>query len=159
MIIDTSAQFLDRFFVELAKTGIDLSKLEFDHLAYQSATPADYESLKLELARIGRLGKEPTLNGRRIASFILTEKITYKSYEIKIIELLEPEPGSQHKSDWQHIEFTITDEIETLLNIYPELDWDQAALHRDHFPLLKLKLANMWVKFPRIGLREQLGLV
>ncbi len=159
MIIDTSVQFLDRFFAELAKTGIDLSKLEFDHLAYQASSPAEYESLKLELAGMGRLGKEPTLNGRRIASYILAEKITYKSYEIEIIELLEPEPGSQHKSDWQHIEFTIADEIETLLSNYPELDWDQAALHRDLFPLLKLKLANMWVKFPRTGLREQLGLI
>lgn len=159
MIIDTSAQFLDAFFAELAKTGIDLSELELDHLGYQASTPADYENLKLELAGLGRLGNETTLNDRRIASYVLAEKITYKNYEIEIIELLEPEPGSQHKSDWEHVEFIIPDEIETMISNYPELDWDQSALNRDRFPILKLKLADMRVKFPRIGLREQLGLV
>ncbi|MBN1618049.1 VOC family protein [Candidatus Dojkabacteria bacterium] len=157
MLIDSYKDFLEKFFQAFNAAGINLDNLDLDHLGYQTSSSEDYEKIKSELLSISLLGEETTFNDRRIGIFILNNPIQYNDFSIDIIEVIEPEKGENRESDWEHVEFTTKDMIETLIELYPNLDWDKSALHRDRFQMLKLKLSNgLRIKFPRKGLKSQM---
>ena len=157
MIIDSYKNFLDTFFTEFDKTGIDLNDFDLDHMAYQTSSSKDYEKIKSELTDVATLGNETIFNERRIALFVLKKPIIYKNFQIDIIELIEPEKNTIKESAWEHIEFTYNKSLEDLIQRYPTLKWDKTSLNRERFPMLKLKLNdNIKVKFPRKGRKTQL---
>jgi len=158
MIIGTYKQFLKNFFIEFEKTNIDLSELELDHLGYQASSSQDYENQKKELLDISVLVKETVLDDRRISIFVLNDVLKYRNYEIDIIELIEPKNEyNQNISEWDHVEFILDKGIESFMKKYPSLPWDISVLNRDVFPMLKLKVNGIKVKFPKVGLKEQIA--
>ncbi len=157
MQIDSYKKFLKAFLSEVKNTGISLDELDLDHLGYQTSSSQDYDNVKAEILKIATLGKETVLDDRRIGIFILNKFLNYEDYSISIVEVIEPKKGELKTSHWEHVEFTYKGDIEKLIESYPDLNWDESSLHRDRFPMLKLKLTKEFqVKFPRMGLKSHL---
>src|SRR5476649_1618962 len=104
--------FLDSFFEEIKKAGIDLSGLPLDHIACQSSSAADYEKLLPEFSNLGELVSEEIIGDRRVAVFKLKEPIIYKGYQIPALELIEPRAGQQCESAFQHAEFVVNQPLQ-----------------------------------------------
>lgn len=156
MITSNIQNFLNEFFKELDSTGIDYSKFVIDHIGYQCDSGEDYDSKKIELEESADLLNEHIFKERRIGIFKFKNPIEYNDSSIQLLELIEPEPGKSEFSHWEHVEFIVLHEIDELVHTYPDLGWDESALHRDKFPMLKLRLTDsIQVKFPRGGMKRE----
>lgn len=155
-MLETYQAFLDKFFVEFEKTGIDMNDLTLDHIAYQTASAKEYEAKKIELETNATLVHEATVHGRKVGIFVLNTPLKYKQYVITAIEILEPTEGEEVKSVWEHVEFVTNVDLITFKNKYPGLDWDLSSMDRAEFPRLKLKLKDMRVKFPSLPILEDI---
>lgn len=134
--------FLDSFFEQIAKVGLDVSGLPLDHIAYQASTKEDYEEHLPEFSKLGELVSEEIIGGRRVAVVKLDEPLTYKNYSISALELIEPKEGQQCDSAFQHAEFVVNQPFEDYIEQYPDIEWDTSSMHRDEFSHLKLNFDN-----------------
>ena len=55
MILDNYKEFLDELIKNINEKGIDLSNLYLDHIGYQASSNQDYDNLKSEFDKIGKL--------------------------------------------------------------------------------------------------------
>ncbi|WKZ30679.1 MAG: VOC family protein [Candidatus Dojkabacteria bacterium] len=90
MIYSGYQSFLDKVFSGLRDMGIDVSDMEIDHIAYQTASSLEYDELKPELLKDTTLIREVIVNGRRVGVFKFNTAITYNSQKVEAIELIEP---------------------------------------------------------------------
>lgn len=134
--------FLDSFFEQIHRAGLDISELPLDHIAYQASSSEDYERLLPEFSALGELMSEEIIGERRVAVFKLNEPIQYKEYSIPALELIEPRVGQQCESAFQHAEFVINQPFEAYIQQYPNIKWDTSSMHRDEFSHLKLNFEN-----------------
>lgn len=134
--------FLDSFFEEIEKTGIDISGLSLDHIAYQASSSEDYEKLLSDFSNLGKLISEEIIGERRVAVFQLKEAIKYKNYSIPALELIEPKVGQQCESALQHAEFVVSEPFQSYIEKYPTVKWDTSSMNRDEFSHLKLNFDN-----------------
>jgi hypothetical protein len=135
-------RFLDSFFEEINKVGLDISGLPLDHIAYQASTNEDYDQHLPEFSKLGELASEEMIGGRRVAVVKLDEPLVYKGYSISALELIEPKEGQQCDSAFQHAEFVADQPFEDYIEQYPNIDWDTSSMHRDEFFHLKLNFDN-----------------
>lgn len=155
MILDTYSVFLDSWFSEIEKLGIDVTGFTLDHLAYCVSSSSEFDVTKTEFLKISKLVREVIVSERRVAVFRLTEPLKYKDYFITAIELIEPKKGEITKSGFEHAEFTIDIPFKELVNEYPNLPWDMSNINRPDFPRLKLLLENgMELKFNKTPILE-----
>jgi predicted metalloenzyme YecM len=149
------SSFLDSFFDEIAKAGIDISNLKLDHIAYQASTSQDYDQLKPNFIALGEEASEEMIGNRRVSVFQLHNPIKYKNHDIEAIELIEPREGQICESMWQHAEFVLTDSFESYMEKYPRIEWDTTSLSRPDFAHLKLNFENgLTLKFLREPILE-----
>lgn len=134
--------FLDSFFEQIQKAGLDISGLALDHVAYQASSSEDYEKLMPEFSNLGELVSQEIIGDRRVAVFKLKEPIVYKDYKIPALELIEPKAGQVCESAFQHAEFVISQHFEDYMKKYPDLQWDTSSMYRDEFSHLKLNFEN-----------------
>jgi predicted metalloenzyme YecM len=134
--------FLDSFFTQIHKVGLDISGLSLDHIAYQTSSAEDYEKWKHEFSTLGQEINEEIIGGRRVTVFKLHEPINYKSYRIQALELIEPRAGQKCESAFQHAEFVLEESFEDYMALYPEIAWDTSSMNRDEFAHLKLNFEN-----------------
>lgn len=134
--------FLDQFFEQIQKAGLDITGLPLDHIAYQASSSKDYEKLLPEFSASGDLISEEIIGERRVAVFKLREPIHYKDYLIPALELIETRAGQQCESAFQHAEFVIREPFEAYIQKYPNIKWDTSSMHRDEFSHLKLNFEN-----------------
>lgn len=149
-ILNHYQTFLDKLFKKLDQLNFDYANLKIDHLGYQSSSTKDYDNLKPEFLKLGKLVDENIVGGRRVAIFQLKKPLSYKKQQIDIIELVEPKKDQVCPSALEHIESVPKKGFQYLMNKYPHLKWDTRAMDREMFPMLILKLGNhMQIKFPK----------
>jgi len=134
--------FLDSFFDQIAKVGLDISGLPMDHIAYQASSKEDYEQRLPDFSSLGKLISEEIIGGRRVAVIELQEPFTYKEYSIPALELLEQKEGQVCESAFQHAELLVHQPFENYIEQYPHLNWDTSSMSRDEFSHLKLHFEN-----------------
>ena len=153
--------FLEQIFAALAPTPGVLDHLQLDHLCYRVATVERYEELKTQLLSEHELLVESLINGRRIATFRMTEPFRFREREIWLLELPEPKPGSPYPEGWEHVEF-VTDRplaafaewITEHLGVQPE-DIDRSGMGKALNADLRLRLGGgLSVKFHELALDE-----
>lgn len=150
--------FLDSFFDQIAKAGIDISELPLDHIAYQASSSEDYKKLLSDFSNLGKLVSEEIIGERRVAVFKLKEPIKYKNYSIPALELIEPKAGQHCESALQHAEFIVSDPFQIYIEKYPSIKWDTSSMHRDEFSHLKLNFDNgLTLKFLLKPILELVG--
>lgn len=142
MRIDGYSDFLDSWFSEIKKLGLDVVNFPLDHLGYGASSSKEYDQIKLEFLTVGQLFREAMVAGRRVGIFKLHKPLKYKSYFISAIELIEPKAGELPRSGFEHAEFTVDFPFEDLVKKYPQLLWDTSNINRPDFPRLKLVFAN-----------------
>ncbi len=140
--------FLDNFFAEITRVGIDISNLKLDHIAYQAATSAEYENLLPEFSQLGELVNQEIIGERRVAIIELKTPLIYKNYTIPALELIEPKKGQQCDSAFQHAEFVMEETFEKYMAKYPAIHWDTSSMNRSEFAHLKLNFeSGLTLKF------------
>ncbi len=55
MIMDNYSDFLDKWFSEIEKLGIDISDFNLDHLGYSVDSEKEYDETKSEFLSFGKL--------------------------------------------------------------------------------------------------------
>jgi predicted metalloenzyme YecM len=135
-------EFLDSFFEQISKVGLDISGLPLDHVAYQATSKEDYEKLLKEFSTLGELVSEEIIGGRRVAVIKLDNPFNYREYTITALELIEPKEGQQCESAFQHAEFVTNLPFEKYIERYPNINWDTSSMHRDEFSHLKINFSN-----------------
>ena len=130
--------FLASFFEQIKKSKLDIKNLKLDHIAYQSSSSDDYERTKLKFKSLGEIASEEIIGGRRVLVIKLSKGLKYSKYTIKALELIEPKPDQNIKSDFQHAEFVYKGPFEELIKKYPNINWDTSSMNRSEFAHLKL---------------------
>jgi predicted metalloenzyme YecM len=133
--------FLDNLYKEINETGIDLTNLKIDHLAYSTSSTKEYEETLPKYLSQGEMVKEAIISNRRVAVIILKTPINYKNNAINALEVIEPIEGQESISGWEHAEFLV-DNYNALLNKYPKLPWDTNNKDRRPFSRIKLVLPS-----------------
>lgn len=148
MILDTYVSFLDNIFIQLEKKGVDVSKLELDHLAYRTESSEVFDKLKPQFLEIGTLVHQKYISGNLVYVFKLNKALEYRHYRISAVEFIGPNETKKYITGFEHAEFVIKEKFEEFVKRYPLLNWDKSATERSEFPLLKLPLENnIQVKF------------
>jgi predicted metalloenzyme YecM len=151
-------QFINNILDAINKFGIDVSKLNMDHIGYQAATDADYDQLKSEFDKLGKLMSEAIVNGRRVGIYKLAKPLHYDQYVNTAIELVAPKKGQVCLTALEHVEFVIPNGFADFMRQYPEVPWDTSAINQPEFPMLKLKLTEFTqVKFHLTPVLEIVG--
>ena len=145
--MDDITNFLDELFEVIRQTGIDVSDLKIDHIAYSASSTEEYEALLPKFLQNGQLIKEAIISDRRAAIIKLNSPIIYKNHSITAMEVIEPIKGEKSLNGWEHAEFLVND-YDSILSKYPNLSWNTANKNRPEFSRIKLILTNgMEIKF------------
>lgn len=142
MILDNYKDFLDKLLQNIEVKGVDVSKYNLDHFGYQCSSNEDYDKLKPELEKTGKLISENIVGGRRVGIFKLNEPTEYKNWKIQAVELVAPKEGQECPSALEHAEFVIDTDFNSFVKKYPNLNWDLTAISQPTFPMVKLKLSD-----------------
>jgi predicted metalloenzyme YecM len=146
--------FLDRAFSHLEELEVDVSEYEMTHLCYRVATEKEFLSKKEDLSKMGTMISEVLAEGRPYLVFKLHHPITYHEYEVSLIALPYPKPNNSYDTALQHVAFLMKEELSTLLNQYPHLEFDTLELQRASHPEIKLRFDDLVVKFHNLSLEE-----
>ena len=148
MILDNYKDFLDKLLQDIEVKGIDISKYDLDHFGYQCSSNEDYDKLKPEFEKVGKLIDEAIVGGRRVGIFKLDTPLEYKNWKIQAVEVVAPKEGQECPSALEHAEFVIDTDFNTFIKKYPNLNWDLTAINQPTFPMVKIKLSDFTqVKF------------
>ena len=142
MITNTYKSFLDKLLQDIKAKGIDVSNCNLDHIGYQCSSDLDYDGLKPDFERLGKLVSENLVGGRRVGIFELNSPLTYEDRKIPAIELIAPKENQKCPSALEHAEFVIDDDFNSFIEKYPNLNWDLTAVNQLTFPMVKLKLSE-----------------
>jgi predicted metalloenzyme YecM len=141
-------QFIHDILERIRTFGIDVSTLNMDHIGYQAATDADYDNLKKEFDKLGKLVSEKIVNGRRVGIYELNEPMYHDQYVNTAIELVAPKKGQICPTALEHVEFVVPNGFADFMKLYPHVQWDISAISQPVFPMIKLKLSELTqVKF------------
>lgn len=146
--------FLEKMFAEIDNTNLDYNDWFIDHLCYRTVSQEEYENLKTFLKTKGSLLVESEVGGRLIASFQLNNSINYKHFDIPLIELPAPKKGSNYQAGFEHFEFVISENFESLMEQYPEFSFNKKAITKSINPDIQLQFQNGSVKFHHQSLSE-----
>ncbi|NTU47018.1 VOC family protein [Candidatus Roizmanbacteria bacterium] len=148
MILDNYDDFIKTILHKLKNHGIDVEKLNMDHIGYQASSDEDYNTLKNEFNNFGSLVSEEIVGGRRVGIYKLSQALQFHQYIIPAIELIAPKAGQTCPSALEHVEFVLTESFDSFMNKYPDLHWDTTAINQPGFPMIKIKLGDtIQVKF------------
>jgi len=142
MILDNYKEFLDKLLKDIEEKGVDVSKYNLDHFGYQCSSNEDYDKLKPELEKNGKLIDEATVGGRRVGIFKLNSPLAYKDWKIEAVELVAPKEGQVCPSALEHAEFVIDTDFDSFVKKYPNLNWDTSKVNQPTFPMATLKLSG-----------------
>ena len=158
MILDNYKEFLDELIKNINAKGIDLSNLYLDHLGYQASSDGDYDKLKPEFEKIGKLVSEAIVGGRRVGIFKFNTPLIYNGKEIPAVELVAPKEGQVCPSALEHCEFVLDTDFETFVKKYSNIQFDTSKINQPTFPMVTLKLSDATqVKFHPTPVLEIVG--
>lgn len=107
---------------------LDLTTLEADHVAVRCHQESIAERWKNGLLQQATLLSEKAINGRPIALFELHNPLIIAGVNINIIELPWPGETRYRHQGWEHLEFVLRGEPQTLGNRAMALFSDSALL-------------------------------
>jgi len=81
--------------------------VEIDHICYRVSSLSLYEQKKNELEKFGVKLIESIIGHRPISIFRLHEPICYLRFQISLIELPSPKPGSPYNDGLEHLEIVV----------------------------------------------------
>lgn len=142
MILDNYKEFLDELIKNINEKGIDLSNLYLDHIGYQASSNQDYDNLKSEFDKIGKLISEEIVGGRCVGVYKFNSPLIYNGKEIPAIELVAPKEGQVCPSALEHCEFVLDTDFETFVKKYPNVNFDTSKISQPTFPMVTLKLSD-----------------
>jgi predicted metalloenzyme YecM len=146
-IITDPIVFLDKLFMMIDESGLNVDAYFLDHICYRVGTTAEYETKKLELLEHGKLLVESMVNGRMISTFKFYEPIKYKNRFIDVIELPAPKPGKSYESGLEHVEFVATHPLKNFVEKYPKLDFEVFGIDKAINADITLKLGDYCIRF------------
>lgn len=147
-LIDCALNFLESSKIKLS------SPLVCDHICYRVTSNEQYLELKSQFERSDIFIHEASVRGRAISIFKFKSPIIYKGLQINCLELPAPKKDNKYKEGYEHLEFVITD-LNSLLNNYPNLEWDTSGMHRELNPELALQISDSFqVKFHPLDILE-----
>lgn len=113
---DTIQDFHTRVTALTDELGItDIVKgLHIDHAGIRVAKNEDVDTLREELLQHGLCFSSEIVNGREILLFELYTSLQFGHTKIHCIELPYPKPGHTYVDGWEHVEFVIPGEANTL---------------------------------------------
>jgi predicted metalloenzyme YecM len=147
-------EFLERIFINLENTGIDVRDYRLDHVCYRVSSLEEYTGVKAALEQIARLLHETEIGGRSISTFKLYEPIEYKTRVISCIELPAPKTGKLTVTGWEHVEFVIDKSFEEFMKSYPRVHFDTSGIAKSHNPEIEVEFERCAVKFHHVALEE-----
>ncbi|PJG60371.1 hypothetical protein CUC53_02375 [Aeromonas cavernicola] len=140
------APFVSNLLTELAASGVNMSPPHIDHLCYRAATLGEYRRLRQVLAAHGELLVEGMIGGRPIATYQLTEPVTFDGCSVPCIELAAPKPGRQHRVGLEHIEWVVCS-LADLVADYPDVPFKTENMMKARNPDVVLALPSGQIKF------------
>jgi uncharacterized protein len=148
-------KFLNEILSRIQKAGVDVTVLELDHIAYKTSSLEEYEKIKPDFLKFGKMIKENMVRERKVGHIKLFKPIIYKQYVIPALEVIAPKTGEIIKPGWEHVEFVLKESYEQFMSKYPSLNWDTSVMTSDVFSMIKLILGeDMQVKFHMTPLLE-----
>ncbi len=145
-MISNLDQFSNRVLSLLSQIGLDLCSYPIDHIALRIN--------ELQLAVLAHrawksLGKEIStaqINGRPIIVFKLKGSLNVGGWSVDCLELPYPAEGKIYpEQGWEHVEFVISSEAQTVDEYLAEL--------KARFPVLK----SNWDNFAQMGIKTKLS--
>lgn len=115
--------FLDKIFLNLELSNVDVSSYELDHICYRVSSIENYIIIKKYLYDKSELLSENIVSWRKIATYKLFEPIKYKNREINLIEIPAPKIWSNYEDWFEHVEFVIDISFEEFINKYQKLNY------------------------------------
>ena len=152
--------FVQSIQARLLANGMDVTKLDADHVCWRNETVEEYTDLVTALrAAVDEctLLVESNVGGRPIATFQLTKPIQCENRTIGVIEIPAPKDGSVYRSGLEHVEFVIAgdrcdqpsspvndalhqSQLSDLMQTYPGLEWNEKAKDKEVNPDVSVKV-------------------
>jgi uncharacterized protein len=146
--------FLEKAFSHLNEVGVDVGEYEMTHLCYRVATEEEFWAKKEGLSRVGNLISNVLAEGRPYLVYKLNDPIIYREHCVSLIALPYPKTNNTYPTALQHVAFLMKEEISTLLDKYPNTEFDILELARASHPELKLRFHDLVVKFHNLSLED-----
>jgi len=146
-LLGNPTNFVTRVIEALKTDGIDVSKLELDHICYRVKTQSEYEHYQKELAQLGTLLTEEPIGGRLISTYKLETPIQVGDREIHLVELPAPHEKKPYPTGLQHAEFVIGSSFEDFMGQYPGKWFDILKVSKPINPDIKKQYIGFAVKF------------
>lgn len=147
--------FFNHLTSELSKADITLKPEWFiDHICYRVDSIKSYNDLKTLFSNKHKFLIETPVGGRNIASFKLSEPISFLKYKIPLLELPEPKLGKNTPEGYEHIEIVCKESFAELQKLYSHLNLETHALNKEINPELIIKLDTITLKFHHQSLEE-----
>ena len=145
--------FLNNLFIELAANKIDLeSHWDIDHLCYRADTLENYNALKEQFTKFGKLLIASDVNGREISTYELFTPVQFKGWRIDLIELPAPKKGKVTAEGFEHVEVVVDVAFEELIKKYNKLSLDTNGLKKGFNKELEVCLGTHNLKFHHLSL-------
>ena len=151
-ILENPKPFLDNLFQDLKELKIDVENFELDHICYRVETQERYNELKNLMLEISSLLSETLISNRPISTFKLFEPITYLNRDIWVIEIPAPKEGSFYLEGFEHAEFVIDQNLESFMNLYPNIEFNTKSITKPLNPEVGVKMEKSNVKFHELSL-------
>lgn len=139
--------FLDKIFIFLRESAIDVSELHLDHICYRVSSLERYDELKMKLWEFWVLLSENLISGRNISTFKLSSPLIYKEREIYVLELPQPKQGSHYDEWFEHVEFVIDSSFDEFMEKYSHVKFITKDILKENNPDIKIKNQEYSVKF------------
>ena len=105
-------RFLNTIWSEIQSKEIPFQESwDIDHLCYRVETEGAYQDKKSAFSQFGDLLGESVVNGRLISTYKLHLPISFKMFQIDLIELPSPKKGASYREGFEHIEVVVDEDF------------------------------------------------
>ena len=130
-----------------------------DHLCYRVDSQERYQEMKTLLGGWGsQLLAETEVNGRPIASYLLTNPIPFGNHRIRVLELPAPKPSAPHEEGFEHMELVCDRTFQELQKMFPSPLWKTYGTKKSFNPELEFKMGKRNIKFHHQSLESVIQL-
>lgn len=152
---DQAQDFLTQLFQQLTESGIELKQhWSIDHLCYRTDSTENYLRLKEEFGHFSDLLIESDVNGRPISTFKLRKPISFKNWQIDVVELPAPKQGKKTLLGFEHIEVVCDCPFEKLKSMWSKCSFDESGLQKIFNQEFEIPLKGCAIKFHHLSLES-----
>ena len=139
----------------MADFGLMRDIKEIDHACYRVESLAQYDFIKNQLDSIATLLTEAPVNGRPIATFRLSKKISlHHGFSLDVIEIPAPKPGSPYAEGFEHLEAVTAMDLTAFRDRHPKHQWNTANFHAELNREISLRWDVGLIKFHELSLAK-----